>query len=130
MSARNADLARIHILKKELGFDDDTYRDVLERVTGVRSSAKLDAAARGQLLAELRRLSGKSSGFSKAPKAYVRKIWAVWAELKRDGIWREADRQSLVNFVEKMTGKKSPDWLTYSEASTVIEALKNMGARA
>ena len=39
---RNPQLAQIHIAKKELGLDDDTYRDVLERVTRQRSSAGLD----------------------------------------------------------------------------------------
>lgn len=33
-------LAKIHIGKKQLGLDDDTYRDLLERVTGKRSAGQ------------------------------------------------------------------------------------------
>jgi phage gp16-like protein len=32
-------LAKVHIARKDLGIDDDTYRDVLTRVTGRTSSA-------------------------------------------------------------------------------------------
>ena len=40
-NARLAMMAKIHIAKKQLGLDDDTYRDVLERVTGRRSCKKM-----------------------------------------------------------------------------------------
>jgi hypothetical protein len=40
--SRNALLAKIHIGKKALGWDDDTYRDVLMSRYGVSSSAHLD----------------------------------------------------------------------------------------
>lgn len=56
---RNRQLGAIHMQKAKLQLDDDTYRDLLERVTGQRSAAKLDAQGRGQVLDELRRLSGE-----------------------------------------------------------------------
>lgn len=40
-TAKMAMMAKIHIAKKELGLDDDTYRDVLWRVTGKRSCKKM-----------------------------------------------------------------------------------------
>ncbi len=35
-------LAAIHIVKKELALSDQQYRDILEKVTGVRSAKDLD----------------------------------------------------------------------------------------
>ncbi|MFX6292549.1 regulatory protein GemA, partial [Acinetobacter baumannii] len=53
---RTRELARIHQAKKQLGLDEDTYRAVLERVTGQRSAADLSAAGRAAVLAEFERL--------------------------------------------------------------------------
>ncbi len=41
-NARKAMLAKVHIAKKELGMDDDTYRDFLEKHTEQRSASKLN----------------------------------------------------------------------------------------
>ncbi len=54
---RQAAIARIHVAKKALRLSDELYRAIIARVTGgKRSSAALDAAERGRLLDELRRL--------------------------------------------------------------------------
>ena len=49
-------LAKIHIAKKMLALDDDDYRDVLERVAGVRSARELQPEHLVELQRELRRL--------------------------------------------------------------------------
>jgi phage gp16-like protein len=46
-------LARIHILKKEKGLDDDGYRAVLQQVGGVDSSKKLTALGRARVIKQL-----------------------------------------------------------------------------
>lgn len=59
---RRKELAAIHVIAtKNLRLDKDTYRALLERVTGARSAADLDARGRGKVLAELRRLSGEGA---------------------------------------------------------------------
>ncbi len=129
---RNASLAKIHIAKEQLCLDDDTYRDVLERVTGKRSSSGMTETARGLVIAEFKRM-GWSGGFGtikKSQKGYVRKVYALWGDLKRSGIWREDGVKSLRAFVKKMTDCDDPEWMTYAQASRVIEALKKMKARA
>ena len=55
---RNSELAKIHIAKKDLGLDDDTYRDVLWTVARVRSAKDLDHHGREQVLKHF-----KSKGF-------------------------------------------------------------------
>lgn len=130
--SRNPLLAQIHIAKKELGLDDELYRDVLERVAGTRSSAGLSDDARKEILSEFRRMgwnNGKDD-FKPSSKAYVRKIYAIWGELKKTGIWREKSRESLRRFIKGLTGIDDPEFLDYQTATKVIEALKKMKDRA
>ncbi|KIC38143.1 hypothetical protein RA27_20450 [Ruegeria sp. ANG-R] len=127
---RDAQLAQIHIAKKQLGLDEDTYRDVLERVTGTRSAKGLTDKSKRALIGEFKRM-GWSGGSKrkKSDKAYVRLIFALWGQLKRDGVWENSDVASLRAFVKKMTGVADPEWLSFNQATVVIEALKKMGAR-
>lgn len=57
-SQRQRELARIHCLKKELGLDDDLYRDVLWTVARVRSSAQLDAWGRQAVIEHMQARRG------------------------------------------------------------------------
>jgi phage gp16-like protein len=52
---RRRDLAKIHIAKKQLGLDDETYREMLLQVAGVASAADLSAAMRLRVLAHMHR---------------------------------------------------------------------------
>ena len=56
MSTRNLQLSKIHIAKKDLGLDDETYRALLVRVAGVRSAKDLNPRQTGAVLAEFARL--------------------------------------------------------------------------
>jgi phage gp16-like protein len=64
---RNADLARIHIAKKQLGLDDDTYRDMLFSIGRVRSAGDLDFAGRRRVLEHLASRGFKSTAKRAAP---------------------------------------------------------------
>lgn len=52
-ATRNQLLARLHCLKKEHGWDDDTYRDILFARTGKRSAGELDGPALARVVAAL-----------------------------------------------------------------------------
>lgn len=56
---RKSQLVRIHMAKSQLGLDEDTYRCLLRRVTGLDSSAKMSTAQRNDVIAELVRLGFK-----------------------------------------------------------------------
>lgn len=60
---RKRELAAIHVAKTQLGLDDDTYRAMLETLTGKRSAADLDWQGRKNVLDHL-----KSKGFSHQSK--------------------------------------------------------------
>jgi len=50
---RNKLLARLHCIKKEQGWDDAEYRDILQARSGARSGADLDDAALARVVAAL-----------------------------------------------------------------------------
>ena len=138
--ARDPLLAQIHIARKDLGLCDDVYRDVLERVTGSRSSAGLSDTKRKKVIREFRRMgwnggwrrrgSAAGTGRAHSHKGYIRKIFALWKEMQRLGVWRGGDVASLRAFVKKMTGCDDPEWLSEPQARNVIEALKKIKERA
>jgi len=53
---RRVKIAQIHVAKKQLGMDDDSYRDLLARIAGTRSAIHLDPAGMRAVLAEFERL--------------------------------------------------------------------------
>ncbi len=123
-------LAKIHVAKKQMGLDDDTYRDLLERATGQRSAAGLTDR---QLVGVLDAL--KASGWQ-APvrkptssKPPVAKVLALWADMCAQGIPRDKSDAALTAFVKRMAGVDRPEWLTPAQASKVIEGLKAWRAR-
>jgi phage gp16-like protein len=94
---RRRDLAKIHIAKKQLGLDEDSYRAMLNMVAGVGSAADLDAEGRLAVLAHLRRIGFKAkrksyprhankpdfNAVAVDKEALLRKIEAYLAEAKR-----------------------------------------------
>lgn len=96
---RSANLAKIHIAKKQLGMDDATYRAMLRTHGGVASSSELSPAGAAKVLAHLVRCGFKPTTASKAGrarpsvgpnrKAQVRKIEALLADAGRP--WAYAD---------------------------------------
>lgn len=69
MNTKKALMAKIHIGKKELHLDDDTYRDVLWRVTGKRSCSDMTIAQLQDVVKDM-----ESRGFKpKAAKTHGKK---------------------------------------------------------
>jgi phage gp16-like protein len=120
---RRRDLAAIHVAKKQLGLDDDTYRAMLWSVGRVRSAADLDFAGRRQVLEHL-----QARGFRhRRPQArdpQSRKVRALWLELKALGALRDASEGALAAYAERVTGVKALQWLSADQASHLIEQLK------
>lgn len=95
---RQAELAKIHIAKKQLGLDEDTYRDMLWTVARVRSAKELDGAGREAVLEHLkaqgftgrRRYPGRPHNIDSADRGpQLKKIEALLAEAGRP--WAYAD---------------------------------------
>ncbi len=139
--ARRAALAKVHAGRKELGLDEDTYRDLVERVTGRRSAADCTDAQLGLVIDELARkgaFKGVSRGRSKASRnPLARKVHALWKSCAEAGAVRNGSREALRAFCGRMVhpGSKDgvavdPDMLAGDDLIKIAEALKAMERRA
>jgi len=126
-------IAAIHVAKKQLGLDDDTYRAKLARITGKHSVKDMTEAEREQVLAVFR-----NEGFAPAPTArrangrlqltgkFAKKLQALWIAGWNLGIVRDRDDAALVAFVKRQTGIDHTRFLVNADdASRAIEALKS-----
>lgn len=151
--ARRALLARIHLAKRALALEDDTYRDLLHRVTGHRSAADLSLDQLDQVLATFRRLGwsprrrhgdqqppGRQPPGRQPPGRQpsrrpladtppARKIRALWLALYQLGIVRDPAESALSAFARRQAGVDALQWLHPDRAPAVIEALKDMAVR-
>lgn len=92
---RTKDLARIHLAKKELGLEDDAYRDLLKGLTRKASAADLTARERWHVLKEMERLGAKSTQLRRFPG--------------RPAIVR-ADKADLINKIEAFLAEARRPW--------------------
>lgn len=119
-------LAAIHVARKDRGLGDDAYRDMMERVAGVRSAADLDAAKAQLVLLEFERLGFRNrvTGTSGDRRPIVQKARALWISLHNlDEVENRHDK-ALDAFAKRTTGKETLRFCTNGEAGKVVEALK------
>ena len=87
MGNRQTMLARIHILRKELGLSDLDYRHILLRGWGETSAALLTDDSLAQAIATFKGMQTDNqktfAGIEKNFKRSSKKIWAEWYKLKQ-----------------------------------------------
>ncbi|ASJ24134.1 gp16 family protein [Laribacter hongkongensis] len=116
-----ATLAKIHIAKKDLGMDDDTYRAMLTAVAGVSSSRDLDDKAAAKVLRHLRRCGWKPA-FGQRPhaarsrEALLGKVEALLADGGKH--WNYAH-----GMARKMFGIDQVHWLDDEQLHKLVAAL-------
>jgi hypothetical protein len=131
---------------RELGIDDDARREMLRARYGVESRKDLSPDQLSDLIEHLKASGfrptragqagqgGQAQGARKRPMSqhgYIRKLWALWGNLKRAGVLDATDTDAaLVAFVNRhrktghMDRIEQLEWMTEAEASPIIEALK------
>jgi phage gp16-like protein len=131
---RRSLLAKVHVARKELGLDEDTYRGVLIQVTGQSSAGELDQQ---QLVAVLDHF--KLRGFTAQPRKAgaarpadhpsARKARALWISLYHLGAVRNGSEQALEAFAARQLKCERMQWMRQSDCYRLIEALKAMAER-
>lgn len=122
MNRRNQQLSKIHIAKKDLAMDDDSYRAMLARVAGVNSAKDLNPRQVGLVLREFERLGWKPKPGRPKPSAaadrqkLVGKIEAQLAEAGRS--WNYAD-----GLAQRLYKVERLEWLDAKQLGGVITAL-------
>jgi len=143
MPPSKADLAKIHIAKKELALTDEVYRDILRSRFGKAkdSAAKLTPVQAFSLLAHFRKLGWKPKGTAKLPGMEIptdgqsKKIQALWITLHKAGKVRDGSDKALMAFCKRMTatkGNPGKDNLRFCDSQDmwkIIETLKDWAKR-
>ncbi len=118
-------LAKIHVLKKQAGLDDDSYRDLIERETGVRSAKGLSGTQYLKIISALDRLIPKSANPDRATGRFARKLQALWIAGYNLGVIANRSDKSMIAFLRRQTGLDHHRFLQQAEdAEKAIDALK------
>ncbi len=126
-----ARLAAIHIGKKTLGLDEETYRDLLESAAGVRSAADatnagLDAVLKRMDELGFKKTTKKNVGTRPRPAkdkvALIAKIEALLTDAARP--WSYAE-----GLAKQMFGKEKLDFCTGDQLWRMVAALEKDKAR-
>ena len=138
-SRRTAELAKIHIGKKQLGMDRQTYEDMLWTQGRVHSSADLDEHGRHQVIKHLeksgvvftkRKQTKRRPG--NASTSQIAMIHALWSNLSDAGVVKDKSEAGLRKWLQNTTrshharrlGWTAPQFLPGNVAGIVIEQLK------
>lgn len=150
-NTRNAELAKIHIGAKNLGwkdeFGDDEYRRQLWTECRVKSAADLDYAGRQKFLQHMKACGFKPTkpkakkpalkNAGNASEAQVNLIKHIWSQLHLNGVVRTPGDKPLRQWLRTWTkrihpqkaGYDAPELLTAAAAAMIIERLKKWADR-
>jgi phage gp16-like protein len=136
MTARPA-LAKVAIARKDLGLDEETYRAVLERLTGKRSAKDCSDGQLGLVLDEFkakgwtpRHGGARPTKLRVVDPPAVRKARALWISLHRLGVVRDGSDAALESFARRQLKVEVMNWGDQARLYKLIEALKAMAERA
>lgn len=121
---RNRELGRIHILKKDLGLDEDTYRVVLWTVARVESSKDLDSHGRRKVIEHLEAHAkrkaqpyrGRPHNADTSDRGEMRKIEALLTDAGKPWAYAAA-------MAKRMFKKERLEFCGVGELAAIIAAL-------
>ncbi|ERL56174.1 gp16 family protein [Psychrobacter aquaticus] len=125
----------IHIAKNQLDLDEATYRHMLTEQTGKSSTKQM---TKSELVTVFEHL--KTKGFATKPAKSVgklkqaddpqsKKIRSLWITLYELGAVRNSSELALAKYVERQTGKSALQFVNTTDASRIIESLKQWQQR-
>jgi len=127
----------IHIARSDLQMDEDTYRQMLQGLTGKASTKGMDTTQLDRVLESMKKKGFRVKPAGKATSSLPldnhpqsKKIRALWLEMAAAGIVRDSSEQALALWVKRETGISALRWLSNEQASSIIEKLKKWQRRA
>jgi phage gp16-like protein len=136
----------IHVARRDLGIDNDAWRDLLRQKFRVESSKELGFFDLCKLVEHLKKCGFKVrhkttggarrptsrplAGAAQAKPGEAAKIRALWIFLHTDlGLVKDPSEKALVAYVKRITGCDALQWLDGQESYRVIETLKKWAER-
>jgi phage gp16-like protein len=128
---RDREIRLIHVGRRELQLDEETYRAMLQSVAGVDSSAKLDASGRRNVLDHMKskgfqvKSNAKTAAASRnAADPQYRKIQALWSELARLDAVQVNTEAAIRVYIKRITGVTDFAFCNNAQVTVIIESLK------
>ena len=138
-TTRRADLAKIHLAKKELCMSDEDYAAVISRVSKGRtqSAGELDVRERGKVLTHFKRCGWQPKHSRKPAQPYsrpvtadnpeARKTRALWLFLHELGEVRDPSERALGHYAKRVLKVDALQWSR--DLWKLIESLKDWAMR-
>jgi len=136
-SDRRTELARIHILAKDLAIGRDEYENLVFSLTRSRSAGDLDSAGRPRVIEHLTSLERayksnqrEKSGYGKRPavapdrEAQLGKLEALLAAAGRPWAYLESARPGRKSMVHRLCGVDALRFCTPEQLGKLIAALE------
>ncbi|WP_159585850.1 regulatory protein GemA [Chelativorans xinjiangense] len=126
-------IALLHVAKRQLGLDDDAYRDILKRWGGVETSRELEPLGFEKVMICLKELGFQSTGAKRnfgdrpgmATPPQVALIRRLWAQYDPD----DQGEAHLNAWLHKYHHVSVLRFVSAEKAASVIPALKAMVGR-
>ena len=129
----------IHVAKRDLSMDDDTYRAILQRIGKKASSADLTIPELEKVLEHLKRSGFKVRSKAKPAQAKPsrplaqdgesKKIRALWLFLHELGAVKNPSEEALAAYVKRIAGVDALQWISGEQAERLIETMKKWAMR-
>lgn len=129
----------IHVAKRDLSMDDDTYRAILQRIGKKASSADLTIPELEKVLERLKRSGFKVRSKVKPAQAKPsrplaqdgesKKIRALWLFMHQLGVVKNSSEDALAAYIKRIVGVDALQWISGEQAETLIETLKKWAMR-
>lgn len=132
----------IHVARRELQLEEDTYRQLLACAGGASSTSDMDLPALESVLAHLKskgfkvRASVKSGAKTKAKpdrrqdsSASARKVRALWLFLADLGVVRDPSERALAAYCKRIAKVDDLHWARPDQMHDLIETLKKWAMR-
>ncbi|KAF7598298.1 MAG: hypothetical protein CGU29_13460 [Candidatus Dactylopiibacterium carminicum] len=128
-----AKIGKVKIALKQLQMADDSYRDLLERITGNRTLTLCVEGEIDAVIRELERLGFKATTPKTTRKLddseEGRKIRAIWLQLHVIGEVKNSSELALLKYVQRVGKVSAIQWLSAAKCEVVIESLKKWAVR-
>lgn len=128
--ARTNNIARIHILKAQLQWDDAQYRMHLEAVTGKRSAKDLNWREQQLVLGHMEGLVARTFGKPDPLTPMQRKVIALWKGLGNKQLVQDTSPRALNAWVKTQLGVDALRFCDTAQCSRLVEQLKQWSKRA
>ncbi len=129
----------IHVAKRDLALDDDSYRAILLRIGKKTSAADLTIPELEKVLEHMKRSGFKvrskvkpaqaKSSRPLAQDAESKKIRALWLFLHELGAVNNPSEEALAAYVKRMVGVDALQWINGEQSERLIETMKKWAMR-